>query len=81
MDQTDKLRLSRRDQWQVAKYTYSMEVTDLMTLVKAVAEGRVLLSAIEANESFLNSKARNDKEGYSVPGTKLVRKESTFFRS
>lgn len=68
-------------QGQVAKYTYSMEVTDLMTLVKAVAEGRVLLSAIEANESFLNSKARNDKEGYSVPGTKLVRKESTFFRS
>jgi hypothetical protein len=66
---------------QVAKVAYSMEVTDLKLLVKAVANGEAPLAAIQANESFLNGRARLDREAYAIPGTKLVRKEATHFRS
>jgi len=68
-------------QGQVGKFTYGAEVTDLMALVKAVAAGTVPLQAIKADESYIGGLARVQKEGFCLAGCKLVKKESTHFRS
>lgn len=64
----------------VSTMNYSMKVLNMMQLVKAVAEGKAPAQAILVNESWLNAKARLDKEGYNVPGTELVRTPGTNFR-
>jgi hypothetical protein len=50
---------------------YKAKVTNLMDLVKAIAAGKAPLSAVLANESFLNNQATQFKEAYSIPGTIL----------
>lgn len=65
----------------VSRKSYSCEVENLMELVKAVAAGKVLLAAIQPDTSWLNQKARNEKEGFYVPGCKLHTEESTGFRA
>lgn len=55
-----------------SKKTYTAEVTDLMELVKAVAEGRAPIKALQADQKFLNQMATAMKDDYSIPGTKLV---------
>ena len=65
----------------VTRTTYSAEVTDFKALVKAVAEGRVPLMALQANEQFLNQQAKSFGAGFSMPGVKLVENTSTHFRS
>lgn len=62
------------------RVTYSATVVSLMELVKAVAAGKVPITAIEANMVFLNGRARSDKEGFSIPGVKLNKETSTSFR-
>lgn len=52
--------------------TYSVDVTNLLELVKAVAEGRAPLKYITADLKVLNGIAGALKEDYDVPGTKLV---------
>lgn len=59
---------------------YSATVSDLMTLVKAVAAGVVPLAAIEANMVYLNTRARSDRKGFSIPGVKLNEENTTNFR-
>lgn len=71
----------RKMSGQVPKTTYSCTVTNLMELVKAVAEGRAKIQCIMADEAYLNSTARNDKEGFSIPGCRLNRSNSTHFRA
>lgn len=66
---------------QVGKFTYSMEVLDERKLLEAVLKDRTLLPAITINAGWLNRKAGLDKEGFSVPGCKLVKKETTHFRA
>ncbi len=65
----------------VARKNYTIRVTDLKALVAAVAKGEVMILAIEANESWLAQKAKNEKEAFSVPGVELVITESTSFRA
>lgn len=48
---------------------YAVEVTDLMELVKSVAEGKTPLCALEANMSFLKAQANSLKTFYAIPGT------------
>lgn len=60
--------------------TYSAKVTDLMELVKAVAEGKAPLQALSANQSFIDAQARAYKEGFSLPGCKLDTATGTSFR-
>jgi len=50
---------------------YSAEVVDLMTIVKAVAEGKAPLSAVCANEAWLNQWARLTKGAESLPGARV----------
>lgn len=52
--------------------TYSVKVTNLMDLVRAVAEGRAPLKYLAADIKVLNGIAGALKEDYEVPGTKLV---------
>jgi len=57
--------VSYRDVW-------SVEVSSLMELVKAVAAGSVPLAYIQANESALGSWARATKGTESIPGVKVT---------
>lgn len=57
--------VSYRDQW-------SAEVVDLMTLVKAVAEGKAPLGAIKADDTYLGQWARMSKGTESLPGVKVT---------
>lgn len=55
------------------RVTYSAQVDDLMTLVKAVAEGKAPLEAICANDKFLGAQARAFKKaGPLYPGVTAV---------
>lgn len=61
--------LSKRQIWKCS-------VTDLMTLVKAVAAGQVPLAAIEANTVFLGQQARSLKSEMKYPGVKVWPEDS-----
>ena len=52
---------------------YSAEVVDLMSLVKAVAEGKAPISAVCANEVYLGQWARMSKGAESIPGVRVVK--------
>jgi hypothetical protein len=51
---------------------WSAEVYSLKMLVQAVAEGKVPMQAIQANETFLNAQARSMKSTLAYPGVKAV---------
>ena len=55
-----------------SRKTYSAEVTNLMDLVKAVAEGRAPLKYLVADMKVLNTIAGALKNDFDVPGVKLV---------
>lgn len=67
----------------VARKNYKAEVTDFKALVKAVAEGKVPILALQPNEVFIGQQARSMGEAFEgfYPGVKLVVTESTSFRS
>lgn len=50
---------------------WKAEVTDLRALVKAIAEGKVPLAAVEANLSFLNRQAGSLKAEMAYPGVRV----------
>ena len=56
--------LSFRENW-------SAEVIDLMSLVKAVAEGKAPLNFLQANQTVLNSQAKATKDAMQFPGVKF----------
>lgn len=47
-------------------------MVDFMTLVRAVAEGRVSASALLPNEDWLNAQASSLKRDYHIPGTVAI---------
>jgi len=60
----------------VTRVTWSAEVTNLMDLVLAVAIGEAPLQALQADMTYLNGRARTDKEALKIPGVKAVPTES-----
>jgi hypothetical protein len=54
------------------RQTWSAQVISLQLLVKAVAEGKVPLLALQANTTFLNQQARSMKDQLNYPGVKAV---------
>ncbi len=56
-----KLNSGVRDYWYA-------DVTDLMVLVKAVADGKVPLAAVEANMVYLNGRADLEESAMKIPG-------------
>lgn len=59
--------------------TWSAELTDILLLAKAVAEGRVETSALLPNMVYLNCQARTQKDRLKIPGVKAVPKDSVTF--
>lgn len=59
---------------------YKATVTDLMTLVKAVAEGKVPILALQPNDKFLGQQANSMKQLLNYPGVKVERDFSSSFR-
>lgn len=55
-----------------ARENWSAEVTDLMTLVRAVAAGTVPLRAIQPDMTFLGQQARSLKSDLNYPGVRAV---------
>lgn len=53
------------------KKTYTVAVTSLMDLVKAVAAGTVPIQALQADQTFLNKTAALFKADFDYPGCKL----------
>lgn len=66
---------------QVGKVAYAAEVIDVRILVEAALKDRTLMPAIRIDEAWLNRKAALDKESFSIPGVRLVKRETTHFRS
>jgi hypothetical protein len=64
----------------VASATYKAKLDNLLVLVKAIAEGKAPIQAIEWNESWCNGQARAFREAYNIPGTILDKVDSTGFR-
>ena len=52
---------------------YSAQVTDLKSLVVAVATGLAPIQAIEANMTYLNGRATLEKDGFILPGVSVVK--------
>ena len=52
--------------------TWSAQVVDLMTLVKAVAAGIAPIQCLQANTVFLGQQARSMKSALSYPGVRAV---------
>ena len=64
------------------RVTYSAEVTDLLALVKAVAEGKAPIEAVQADTKFLGAQARAfKKQGDLYPGVKSVAPASVAARA
>ncbi len=55
---------------------YTVEITDIKALCKAVAEGRVPASYVEANLKVLNAQARTLKTEFVCDGVKVIEGDS-----
>lgn len=56
------------------RYIYSAEVVNLMELLKAIVAGTVTIRAVEAHGPTLNKLADAAKEGFNVPGCRLLKR-------
>lgn len=61
--------------------TYDAEVISIPQLCRAIADGKVPSNYVEANTKALRSRAVADKDGFNIPGCKLIKKQSTSQRS
>ena len=60
----------------VERKSYKANCHDLMTLVKAVADGRVSVHALEPNQAWLNAQADSMRDEFSIDGCELLIKSS-----
>lgn len=65
---------------QSVRKNYSAVVESLGALVEAVHKGKVPITALQANQPFLNAQARALKETLNYPGVKLVIDSTTMTR-
>lgn len=66
---------------QVTTTTYKCEVLDERKLIEAALKDRTLLAAIKIDTAWLDSKARLEKDAFSVPGCKLKKESGTHYRA
>ena len=60
--------------------TYKANVIDKMALVKAVAEGRIPIMAVDVNMTFLNNQARMLKNELKYDGVEVVEESGITYR-
>jgi FKBP-type peptidyl-prolyl cis-trans isomerase len=70
-----------RPQGHSVRHNYRAEVVNLKMLIQAVARGDADLQCLQANMTYLNSKARQEKEQLSIPGVAPVKTLKTVVRS
>ncbi len=70
------MRAAPKVQGLSTRKTYSIEVTDIKALCKAVAEGRAPASFVEANLQVLNAQARSLKSEFVCDGIKVIESDS-----
>jgi len=58
------------------RLTYSAECVSVLKLATAVANGEIPHDALKPNQSWLNGRARADREEFNVPGCELISKSS-----
>jgi len=56
--------------------TWSCEGFDLMTTVKAIAEGKAPLQSVQYDMPFLNKQAISYKQSLNIPGTRAISKKT-----
>jgi hypothetical protein len=66
---------------QVSKLTYSCKVDNVKELMKAVANGQAPMQCFVIDQGWLDKKAALDKDGFNLPGCRLEKNSSTFFRA
>lgn len=66
------LRPAARVEGVTFRETWRAEVTDALTLVRAVAEGKAPLACITVNTSFLDGQARALKGAFAIPGARAI---------
>jgi hypothetical protein len=66
---------------EVNRGTWYAEVTDLKALIRDIADGNVPLEVFIPNQKFLNTKARDLRQGLNYAGVVAKRKTKTTFRS
>jgi len=64
----------------IIKKLWRAEVYDLTALVKAVAEGKVPITVLEANSVILNNMAKTFKDTMSFPGVKFIGEDNLGIR-
>jgi len=64
-----------------SRTNWKFQVTDLMALVKAVADGKVPIGAIKADDVFLGQMARAMKQNMKWPGVKVYAETGVSMRS
>ncbi len=77
---TQKVNASRLP-GQVVRTKYRGKVVGFHSLVKAVAEGKVPILALEVNQSFVNTQANQFREALDWPGVVVEIEVSSHFRS
>lgn len=65
----------------VERTTWKARVWDFPLLVKSVAQGQVSISALTADQSWLNTEAGKYGEGFNVPGVTAEKEVNSHFRS
>ena len=60
--------------------TYKANIIDKMALVKAVAEGRIPIMAVDVNMTFLNNQARMLKHELKYDGVEVVEESGITYR-
>jgi hypothetical protein len=56
--------------------TYSAEVTNLVDFLGGILQGIIPIEAIQPNQPFLNTKAREMRDEMNWPGVKLIKEDS-----
>ncbi|MCC6989918.1 MAG: hypothetical protein IT181_13015 [Acidobacteria bacterium] len=54
-----------------SRSNWTCQVDDKLALIKAVAEGRVSLEAVEPSMTYLRARAKADKQGFVCPGVRV----------
>ena len=62
------------------KKTYKANVIDKMALIKAIAEGRIPIMAVDVNMTFLNNQARMLKNELKYDGVEVVEESGITYR-
>jgi hypothetical protein len=60
---------------------WKAEVTDMMALIKAVAADPNLINCLTPNQTYLNQRARSDKDNLKIPGVRVWNEGSVSMRT